>query len=298
MVSHRRILPALVVAGSFAAFAAPALGAPLIAYAKEAGAGFDLYLANPNGTGAVKLYSGPAKNSIGPVDMNPAANEVAIVESRSPGFKIVRYTDAGVRTTVTSFNDGCYVRSLDYHPSDGSLLVNRECHNPQTVEIRRWANGAYGPAFVSTDGQNDAYGNVRWLGDGSGFLVGYLKMNEGASIQRRNLSNPSAPITIWATSATVPPPTFDVARCQGGALANCSKLLYTNQSDAIHELTFTDFGGESDTVVGAGFDPHYSPDNSRILYRAQVKGGATLNVTNPAQLTAPKGAYNGKDWRP
>lgn len=29
-----------------------------------------------------------------------------------------------------------------------------------------------------------------------------------------------------------------------------------------------------------------------------VKGCHTLNVTNPAQTAAPKGAYSGFDWRP
>ena len=294
----RRRVSAIVGAVMFGAIATPAFSAPPIAYAKEVGSGFDLFLSNPDGTGAVKLYSGPAKNSIGPIDMNPAANEVAIVESRSPGFKIVRYTDAGVRTTVTTFNDGCHVRRLDYHPSDGSLLVMRHCLNPQTVEIRQWINGAYGPAFVSTDGQAETFDQVRWLGDGSGFLVGYFKQYEGASIQRRNLSNPSAPTTIWSSSTMAPSPIFDVARCQGGPLENCSKLVYTDQSNNIHELTFSAFGGGSDTIVATGYDAHYSPDNSRILIRNQVKGGATLNVTNPAQTTAAKAQYNGKDWRP
>jgi hypothetical protein len=299
MVFRRRTFVPFIVAISTASIAAPAIGAPPIAYAKQAGTSFDLYLTNPNGSGTVKLYSSPAKNTIGVVDMNPATNEVAIVESRAAGFKIISYTDAGVRTNVTAFDDnGCRVQYLDYHPSDGSLLVNLLCSNPQTVEIRIWANGAYQPAMVSTDGQNDAYGQVRWLGDGSGFLVTYSKLGEGSSIQRRNLSNPAAPTTIWTSSDLAMPSRFDVARCTGALNAGCSKLLYTAQSGAIRELTFSDFGGGSDTIKTMGFDAHYSPDNSRFLYRASVKGGHTLNVTNPAQTTAPKATYNGKDWRP
>lgn len=298
MVFHRREFTALVAATSLAAIAAPASGAPPIAYAKEAGAGFDLYLANPNGSGAVKLYSTPAKNSIGVLDMNPAANEVAIVESRATGFKIIGYNSAGVRTSITPFDDGCYVNNLDFHPSDGSLIVIRRCTNPQTVEVRRWANGAFGPAFVSTNGLLDAYSQVRWLGDGTGFLVGYFNAGSGSSIQRRNLSNPNTPTIIWSTSAIVPPPSFDVARCQGGPLANCSKLLYVDQAEGLHELSFTDFGGGSDTLLFTGYNGRYSPDNQRILYRTRVKGGFMLNVTNPAGTVGSKGTYIGMDWRP
>src|SRR4051812_7005435 len=96
---------ATLITGSLlasASFALPATvaAAPPIAYAKESGSSFDIYLANPNGTGAVKLYSAPLKNSA-ILDMRPGANEVAIAESRGTGFKIIRHTDAGVRTSVT-----------------------------------------------------------------------------------------------------------------------------------------------------------------------------------------------------
>jgi hypothetical protein len=78
----------------------------------------------------------------------------------------------------------------------------------------------------------------------------------------------------------------------------CSKLLYEDAS-GIHELEFDDFGGHSDALlIPGGSRGRYSPDNARILYRGQVKGGYALNVTNPAQTTAAKGAYNSVDWRP
>src|SRR5690242_14249326 len=191
MVFNRRTFVALA-ATSAAAISVPALAAPPIAYTKEAGTKYEVYLTNPNGSGTVKLFTSAARNAIGVLDMNPAANEIAIAESRATGFKIIRYTDAGLPGTVTTFDDGCYVRYLDYHPSDGSLLVNRQCLNPQTVEIRVWRNGAYQDPILSTDGMNDSYSQVRWLGDGSGFLVAYSGVGIGARIQRRNILSPSA----------------------------------------------------------------------------------------------------------
>ena len=56
---------------SATAVAVPAGAAgPPIAYAKEVGSGFSIFVTNPNATGTLKLYSGPAKNSL-IVDMNP-----------------------------------------------------------------------------------------------------------------------------------------------------------------------------------------------------------------------------------
>lgn len=295
---YATLISRILLASASLALPATVAAAPPIAYAKESGSSFDIYLANPNGTGAVKLYSTPANNSA-ILDLRPGDNELAIAESRGNGFKIIRHTDAGVRTSITPFVDSCRVNTLDYHPYDGSLLVIRNCLNPQLVEIRVWANGAYGPPLLSTDGMNDSYRAVRWLGDGSGFLLVYATWS-GATLQRHSLSNPSAPtpIKFWS-GASNGPSGLDTARCQGQPLGSaCSKILYDDAS-GIHELRFDEFGEVSDTLVIPGAtNGRYSPDNSRILYRSQVRAGYTLNVTNPAQTTATKGGYMSPDWRP
>jgi hypothetical protein len=282
--------------------AAPAGAAgPPIAYGKLSGTSYDLYLTNPNGTGTIKLYSGPAKNALN-VDMNPVVsggvNELAVVESRSTGFKIIRYSDAGVKQPIQTFDVGCYVDSMDYHPSDGSLLIIRRCNNPQLIEIRVWANGAYGPAITSTDGMNDFYSSARWLGDGSGFLVKYGSVGNGVEVQRRNMSNPNAFTTVWSNSNLSALPWLETARCAGALDSSCMKFIYENNLQ-IREATFTDTGPGSETVlVPIGNLGRYSPDNSRVLYRVEVKGGHALNISNPTQTLAPKATYNGWDWRP
>ena len=288
---------------SATAVAVPAGAAgPPIAYAKEVGAGFSIFVTNPNATGTLKLYSGPAKNSL-IVDMNPnlsgGFNELAVVASRTTGFKIVRYSDAGVVQPIQTFDDGCYVDSLDYHPANGSLLVVRRCTNPQLVEVVVWTNGTYGSPIASTDGMNSSYRSARWLGDGSGFLVRYGEVGVGTVIQRRNVSNFAAPSTVWSSTDLSAALNLDTARCAGDLDATCMKFLYGDGSDRVREVHFDDMGTISDTVVVAnGWGGRYSPNNGRILYRVRVKGGFTLNVTNPEQQTAAKAVYNDADWRP
>lgn len=283
------------------ATSAEAAGPP-IAYGKQAGTAYDLYLTNPNGTGTIKLYTGPAKNSLS-VDMNPlvsgGVNELAVVESRNTGFKVIRYSDTGVKQPIQSFDQGWYIESLDYHPSDGSLLIIRRSNSPQIQEIRIWANGSYGPVIASTDGQNDSYSNARWLGDGSGFLVKYGSVTGGVDVQRRNMSNPSAPTTVWHSSNLSALPWLETARCAGAIDSSCMKFIYENDLQIV-EASFTDTGpgpGPETVLVANGTRGRYSPDNSRVLYRVEVKGGHALNVSNPTQTLAPKATYNGWDWR-
>jgi len=121
-----------------------AAAAPPIAYTNAAGSNVDLYLINPNGSGKVLLYSSPNKSNIGIVDMDPASNRLVITESASKGFKIITYNAAGVRQSVTAVNpDNCFVQGIDFHPTDGSLIVSRYCQATNVIEVRRWTEQDY-----------------------------------------------------------------------------------------------------------------------------------------------------------
>jgi hypothetical protein len=284
-----------------AALAVPAGAAgPPIAYGKLSGTAYDLYLTNPNGTGTIKLWTGSAKSALN-IDMNSqlsgGLNELAVVESRITGFKIIRYNDSGGGRTVTTVPDSCYIDSLDYHPSDGSLLIIRRCNNPQLVEIRVWSNGSYGPVIVDTDGQSEFYSSARWLGDGSGFLVKYGSVGNGVDVQRRNIGTLNAPTTVWHSGNLGDGSYLETARCSGALQPSCMKFIHAIGL-AIKEASFDDMGPTTETVViQNGVNGHYSPDNNRILYRAEVKGGQALSISNPTQTLAPKSTYNGWDWR-
>lgn len=295
------------LAGSLALFvASPALsatGGPGIAYSIQSGSTYSIYLVNPDGTGTVKLYTAPVKTNIVELDMRPGGNELAIIEGSAArnSLKIITYTDAGARTSVNAVPmDGCTATGIDYHPSgDGSLIVARYCGAAQDLEIRRFANGAFDSSPIVTlgTGVDNAMGQIRWLGDGSGFLLAYTNTTSGARIQRHELSNPSAPVTVWSMgSPSSLPSWFDVARCSGALDSSCSKFLYTDASWNLHRVHFDDFGGTDEGVLMAGADGHYSPDNSHILYRVSNKTSQQLKIDS--NLLVAKGTFSGKDWRP
>src|SRR5438270_13567547 len=122
---------------SFAAIAlasaSPALavaGGPPIAYALASGQTQSIYLANPDGSGTAKLYTGGSKVNIIEIDMRPGGNQMAILEQSVAGgqgvLKIINYSDAGVLQNVTNVDCGdCQNLGVDYQPTDGWLLVRR-----------------------------------------------------------------------------------------------------------------------------------------------------------------------------
>jgi hypothetical protein len=295
----------ILSAATVAIAASPALaaaGGPQIAYAATSGSTQSIYLANADGSGTVKLYTTGNKVGIGQLDMRPGGNQMAIVENSIAGgqgiLKIIDYSDAGVRQAVTTVAEpGCTAQGVDYHPSNGSLLVARYCNQANIQEVRVYANGAWAadPLFGYTNGNPDkAAGKVRWLGDGSGFLWAEGDTTNGARIDRHSLANPYSPVTIYAADGLALAQWFDVARCAGALDASCSKVLVTNGSGQIHLITFDDFGGtDQATLFTSAADGHYSPDNAHILWRQQIKSGYQLRIDT--QIYAK--ASGAKDWR-
>jgi len=274
-----------------------AVAAPTIAYSNTAGSNADLYLINPNGSGKVLLYSSPNKSNIGLIDMDPTSNRLVITESSSKGFKIITYNAAGVRQSVTSVNpDGCFVEGIDFHPSDGSLLVSRYCQVTGVLEVRRYTSSGYDSfaLYNAGDPQTDAIGTVRWIGDGSGFLLQHANVDSGGHIQRHTLSSPSAPVDVWYNSDyTKGYQTFDVARCPSST--DCTKLVASDGQN-LYEVNFDNFGGTTPVLLRAGNDGHYSPDNSQMLYRIPAKGGQQLMIESTTLVS--KVSAGAKDWRP
>jgi len=286
----------LCVASS--AFAATP-GGPPIAYALLSGYTQSIYLTNPDGSAKVKLYTTANKVNIGDIDVRPGGNQLAIIEGSIAGgqgvLKIINYTDAGVRGTVTTVSmPGCTAQGIDYHPGDGSLLVARYCNSAAIQEVRRYtANGwDTDPLFQVTNGNPDkAAGKVRWMGDGTGFLWAESDTVNGGRIDRHMLSNTYAPVTIYQTGSLALPTWFDVAHC--GINPDCAKLLVTNQSGQINEITFD--GVDHGTLFSSAADGHYSQDNAHILYRVSTKASQQLKIDGTVLVA--KGTFAGKDWR-
>lgn len=283
----------------YASFAAPsvATAAPSIAYTNATGSNTDLYLINPDGSGKVLLYSSPNRSNIGLVDMDPKSNRLVITESASKGFKIIQYNDAGVRQSVTPVNpDGCFIEGIDFHPTDGSLIVSRYCQAAGVLEVRRYTAAGYdtNALFNAGDPQNNAISGVRWLGDGTGFVLMYGNVQTGSHIQRHSLGNPSAPVDLWHNpDFSKGYQTFDVARC--APLADCSKIVVSDNLK-IYQISYDDTGGSTPTYLRDGSDGHYSPDNSRMLYRISAKTGQQLMIDSSVLVS--KVTSGAKDWRP
>jgi hypothetical protein len=300
----------LVCASGLFAAASPAAaapGGPQIAYAFNGGETIDVYLSNADGSGKVNVYSTSGKHNLWQIDLRPGGNQLALVENVSPPsilgtIKIISYSDAGVVSNITSIapNDNCQVLGIDYHPTDGSLLVSRYCNQATVIEVRRLVNGVYdsAPIFTMNNDGNSAAGYVRWLGDGSGFLWSFGHYPDGAGINRHMLSNPYAPVSVYRTGSLSLATWFDVARCANATLdSSCSKMLVTTPSGTLHLVTFDSFGGADQGAIHSpnATDGHYSSDNSQILWRQQTHSGYQLMIDN--RIFVSKGATGVKDWR-
>ncbi|HEY1144475.1 MAG TPA: hypothetical protein VGE68_10665 [Sphingomicrobium sp.] len=294
----------LCSAAAAIAMASPALavvGGPAIAYALTSGQTQSIYLANPDGSGTVKIYTGGSKVGINQIDIRPGGNQMAILESSIAGgqgiLKIINYSDAGVRQSVTTVDSGnCQIVGVDYHPTDGSLLATRHCNTGAIQELRRYypANSAWaGDPLVSYNG-NVYGGKARWLNDGSGFLwVVSDAANGGGRIDRYDLTNTSAPVTVWRSGSNGAPSFFDVQRC--GPSQTCDRMLVTTPyGGEIHEVSFSGGGTDFGKAYGPNTsDGHYSPDNAHILWWRQVQGGSSFMIDNQVFV---KGSGS-KDWR-
>ena len=115
---------------------------PEIAYQEQHQNGDEIYLINPDGTGHSLVFKAPSKNFVSSLDMRPGGGELAVA-LRTRLF-IVDYDGRGVKTSSREIplpTPGCSFGSLDYHPSDGSLIASQFCGSSNT-KIYRLQAGA------------------------------------------------------------------------------------------------------------------------------------------------------------
>lgn len=114
---------------------------PEIAYA-AAGSRAEIHLVNADGTGRRLLYSGAQRTEIYHVDIRPGGGQLAFEEHSRPNpkqpmksaIKIINYDAGGsVVGSVRTLQLDCLSGSLDYHPSDGTLLY-RDCSSPTRID--------------------------------------------------------------------------------------------------------------------------------------------------------------------
>jgi len=300
-MGRKHLLCAMFAAAPLTITATPVRAAPPIAYTIANNTkSVDLFLVNPDGTGRVRLYTTAKGASIHLLDMNPIANQVAIVETDQHVVKLINYSAAGVAGTITTFNDPCFISGIDFHPTNGSLLVSHWCPTTDTLEVRQWSNGAFDSQPLATfgSGQTNAIGQAHWLGDGSGFLI-FTAHAAGTTQQRQidwytnGLS--SAPVTVVVLPRSAVGE-FDTARCTSSSTGPCSAMIYDDGAGQIHKVHFDAMSTIEDSVQ-AGSSPHFSPNNAQLLYRLQTHAGYYLKVDN-FTLVSKAAVYAPLDWHP
>ena len=298
-MADKHLLASLGAGASLLLAAAPADAAPPIAYTMANNTkSVDLYLVNPDGSGKIKLYTTAKGTNVRLLDMNPIANQLAITESSSQHIvKIINYDSAGVVGSITTLNDPCLISGIDFHPTNGSLLVSHWCQATDTLEVRQWSNGAFDSQPLATFGtSSNAIGQVHWLGDGSGFLI-FFAHPEGTTQQRQidryMIGTTSAPVTVVVLPRSAIGE-FDTARCTASSTGSCWAMAYDDGAGHVHKVHFDAMSTTEDSVQ-AGSSPHYSPDNSQLLYRLQTHLGYLLKVDNFA-LVSKGTVYAPIDW--
>lgn len=269
---------ALIASGFVAAPAHAAGIGPEIAYSTW-GTRPAVYLVNPDGSGRRLLYTGPRNSRIGRVDMKPGGGEVSFYENfgnlaNGPAqLKTVTYAATGKAGVVTRSVEGCNY-SIDYHPSDGSLLMVA-C----SLEVQTLAAGSSSPTLVaSTNGATRA----RWLSSGTEFVY-----SAAGRLRRGNLAAPENSYEVMAITHEF----FSTAHTSNHALATDGTRIDRLDIDA---------GTVAASALEIGECPHFSPDDTLFLYMAN--GGSELRI-RPAAVGSSstpiplRANFSSADWR-
>lgn len=265
---------------------------PEIAYQEQHQNGDEIYLINPDGTGRVLVYKGATKNFVNGLDMRPGGGELA-VSFRTKLF-IVDYDDRGVRTgparSIPLPNPGCTVGALDYHPSDGSLVMSQACGST-SYKVYRLPPGA--STFESTPLLDfNVPTAARW--SRSGTKLYYIKADQGIFAY-----DPSS-----ATSAQVQPAgwgLYDLLLQGEQSVWNVSGGP-TNLPEGTYKIGDLNSGVQRDGCRLAT-TIHFGSNDTRMVFRTPLSaGGYNVMVQNadcsgaPFSLTG-KGAFYYVDWR-
>jgi hypothetical protein len=280
-----------------AAFETPTLAAPSqdIAYVKVAGTANELYVANHDGTGLMKVYATAKKHGITALDFSPAGNELVFVErvSGSPSvLKRLRLKDTGAADGApVTVPNVCAPNHSDYNPADPTLLlVSGVCNGQLYIATVRTDGSAF--SMLQQGNANLYIDEPRWLHDGASYI--YVRsIVPGTQELCRNACDESAGDLLGSDSQIV---WNDVARTS-------DIVIYT---DNVGKTKLIDVAARSDitpTPFVSGRDGHYSPGDDAILYRSshQASGDYVLIYdvsTGLSSRVTGKGDWGPVDWRP
>ena len=281
------------IASLLAGTAASAQVGPEIAYAKGGG-GSEIYLINPDSTGQRLLYSGPRNTEIFHVDIRPGGGQLAFEEHSKPkrganptnsSIKIIDYDANGLMVgSIRTLQLTCLSGSLDYHPTDGTLLY-RNC-TPQRIHRLNTTNMASSDLGLSSDAFI-----ASWLD-----TTHILYHTNPASLADRKL---------WTVStANLAAPTV-VAASPAGTLDTSTsgdKALLSPGSD----VRLVDVAAESIELYRTEAQRgHFSPDDLKVIYITGItfgKPGQYILIRNfdgsgSQTNLVGRGQFTALDWR-
>lgn len=290
MLKHS-ILLAILLAGT----SANAQVGPDIAYARGGGRA-EIHLINSDGsTGHFLLYRGGPKSEIFHVDIKPGGGELAFEEHtrvrlgqpQISTIKVMNYDSNGVPVgSIRSLQLTCLTGSLDYHPTDGTLLY-RSCSNPRRINRLNTAT------MVPTDLglSHDAF-IASWL-DATHLLYW---------VDAAGLANDK----FWTVSTdALTSPTEVIGNSTAGALdtsTSGNKGLWSTGN----EVQLVDLGAPSISgFQSPGHKGHFSPDDQRVAY---ITGGnlgqggqfiliRNFDGTGSSNNLVGRGSFTALDWR-
>ncbi len=255
---------------------------PQIAYAKK-GSRPEIHLINPDNSGGRLLYRGAQRSVIFAIDMKPGGGELSFEEapccSSGPStLKTISYGESGTLGTVTRSLTTCRIGSIDYHPSDGSLLFTDNC----TKRIARLAAGSTSASDIGAPASFFA----NWLSNG----LELIYASQGK---------------VWRAPAATPTSAQEVVtlECQGSMdtarLSNRTLVYLCDQQ-------IGDLNVDGKTLTGGferGSNGRFSPDDQRVLYISPPQRGqsyllirATSGQGLPVQING-QASYSSADWR-
>jgi hypothetical protein len=275
---------------SLAAEADAQSSGPPIAYVKVGGSAQEIYLVNPDGSGAKKIYTTASKRAIGWVDLRPGGSEIAFTEYGKGSPRVIKVmplngsTPAGPPVTLTG---PCGVDTIDYHPTDPVLIISDLCsQSPRIATIRTDGTG-YTPLQSSGAYMNKA----RWLRDGVSYVYVRAPVDGGPLQLCKNACDPNNGELLQTVNGMW---SMDVGR-------TANSILHDSGGPFI-----TKVDGDTGVVLSAnyinGTDGHYSPDDRYVLYETPHEArGDFLHIldtsTGLVSRLTTKGEYGPKDWR-
>ena len=279
---------------------------PKIAYTQISGQTNYLYLANADGSRAVRVAT--ATGDINGVDFAPGGGRIAF--SDRAGLKVVSYTASNTSITVNSVVTlvGARVAPPDFSDDGNRILYYQSATTVEPSGFRAVPAAGGTPVLLF---QDTSGGQGRWLRSAvMGNAFAFLKVVG---------HGPNVPVDyeIWtvlldgndtvisagssvstASQAFKAIEDFDISRTRN------SLLITANYPSTVSIVEFDLASGVVTDKGVSGFRAHYSADDSRIIFRnlpylgsADYVNSFDLNTGYTTRLTK-KGSYGVTDARP